>query len=49
MSQDSNTQNSGAAALIDEMKKFAKLAEELQKQTKNSREQGYSGKGHNIW
>ncbi|NEO68061.1 hypothetical protein [Moorena sp. SIO3H5] len=49
MSQQSTTQKSGAAALIDEMKQFAKLAEELQKQTKNSSEQGYSGKGHKIW
>ncbi|NEO11987.1 MULTISPECIES: hypothetical protein [unclassified Moorena] len=49
MYQQSKTENSGAAALIDEMKKFAKLAEELEKQTKESREQGYSGKGHNIW
>ncbi|NET85097.1 MAG: hypothetical protein F6J94_25235 [Moorea sp. SIO1F2] len=49
MSQQSTTENSGAAALIDEMKKFAKLAEELEKQTKESSEQGYSGKGHNIW
>ncbi|NEO42426.1 MAG: hypothetical protein F6J90_41370 [Moorea sp. SIOASIH] len=49
MSQQSTNQKSGAAALIDEMKKFAKLAEELEKQTKDSSEQGYSGKGNNIW